>query len=97
MQSLENSSVITETCTKASRGCEPCRAAASIMARVKHRIIKGAEARKVRGYEVPRAQRSALTAVGDAADIKVVMGTRKKGKESSPRTRVPACQLARAV
>lgn len=89
--------MITQTCTKASRGCELYRAAAKIMARVKHRIIKGTEARKVRGYEVPRAQRSAPNAVGDVADIKVVMGTRKRGEECSPRKCAPACQLARAV
>lgn len=89
--------MITQTCTKASRGCEPYRAAAKIMARVKHRIIKGAESREVRGYEVPQVQRSAPNAVGDAADIKVVMGTRRRGEECSPRMRTPACQLGRAV
>lgn len=62
------------------------------MAQVQHHIINGAGARKVRGYEVPRAQRSAPNAVGDAADIKVVMGTRTRGEECSLRTR----QLGRA-
>lgn len=62
------------------------------MARVQHHIINGAGARKVWGYEVPCAQRSVPNAVGDAADIKVVMGTRTRGEECLPRT----CQLARA-
>lgn len=42
-----------------------------------------------------KAQRPAPSAVGDAEDIKVVMGTRKRGEECLQRMCTPACQLAR--